>query len=148
MSGTVHQEILNQEEQLARAKQTLDVDALDRIYADDLMLTGVLGEPTCTKPAVIDEARRGIAQRGNTSAPAFEMSCENEDLKVAAHGDTAIASYRSVVKVTGENIDINRRYRTTNVWMKRNGRWQIVAAHTAFVLDPKQAAQLTGESRS
>jgi hypothetical protein len=28
--------------------------------------------------------------------------------------------------------------------MKRDGRWQIVAGHTAFVLDPKQAAMLSG----
>lgn len=37
------------------------------------------------------------------------------------------------------------RYRMTNVWIKREGRRQIVAAHMAFVLDPKQAAALSGE---
>ncbi len=49
MSTTIMQEILRQEEQLADAKQTLDLDALNRIYADELLMTGVLGEPTCTK---------------------------------------------------------------------------------------------------
>jgi len=61
------------------------------------------------------------------------------------HGDAAVVSYRFVVRIKGENIDVQRRYRTTNVWMKRQERWQIVAAHMAFVLDPRQAAILVGE---
>ncbi len=68
-------------------------------------------------------------------------------MQVAAHGDTAIANYRFVVKVRATNIDVERRYRATNVWMNLGGRWQIVAAHMAFVLDPKQAAMLSGEPR-
>ena len=149
MHTTIMQEILRQEEQLADAKRTLDLDALDRIYADELLMTGVLGEPSCTKAAIMDEARRGVAQRASATAggQAFETSCSNEEMTVATHGDTAIANYRFVVNVTGPSIEVHRRYRTTNVWMKRDGRWQIVAAHTAFVLDAKQAAMLAGEAR-
>ena len=149
MSTTLMQEILREEERLSDAKRTLDLDALNRIYADELLMTGVLGEPTCTKAAVIDEARRGVAQRDSAvaSGQAFETSCNNEDVTVATHGDTAIANYRFVVKFTGPNVDVHRRYRTTNVWIKRDGRWQIIAAHTAFVLDAKQAAMLAGEAR-
>ena len=65
---TTIDEILRQEEQLADAKRTLDLDAIDRIYADDLLLTGVLGEPTCSKTAVMDEVRRGIAERDGAKA--------------------------------------------------------------------------------
>jgi ketosteroid isomerase-like protein len=147
MSATTTQEILRQEEKLAEAKRTLDLDALNRIYDDQLLMTGVLGEPTCTKVAIIDEAKRGIAQRESAASAGqgFDTSCTNEDVTVATHGDTAIANYRFVVNVTGPNVDVHRRYRTTNVWIKRDGRWRIIAAHTAFVLDPKQAARLTGE---
>ena len=62
-----------------------------------------------------------------------------------ALGDTAVANYRFVVTFKGPNLDLRRRYRTTNVWVKRDGRWQIVAAHMAFVLDPQQAAMVSGE---
>ena len=149
MSTTLMQEILREEERLSNAKQTLDLDALNRIYADELLMTGVLGEPTCTKAAIIDETKRGIAQRDSAAASgqALQTSCSNEDVTVATHGDTAIASYRFVVKCTGPNVDVQRRYRTTNVWIKRDGQWQIVAAHTAFVLDAKQAAMLAGAQR-
>ena len=70
---------------------------------------------------------------------------DKEDLTVVPLGDAAVSSYRFVVDIRGEGIDVHRRYRTTNVWAKREGRWQVVAAHTAFVLDPKQAAKLAGE---
>ena len=149
MSQTIEQQILAHEDELIQAKRGLDLDALQRLYADDLLLTGVLGDPTCSKSAIVEEAKRGLAERESAAASGktFQASGENEDVKIAAHGDTAIASYRFVVKFKGENIDIQRRYRTTNVWMKREGRWQIVAAHTAPILDPKQAAMLSGEAQ-
>ena len=43
---------------------------------------------------------------------------------------------------SGEGVNTQRRYRTANVWMKRQGRWQVVAAHTALVLDARQVASL------
>jgi ketosteroid isomerase-like protein len=76
----------------------------------------------------------------------FETSTANEDTKVVTLGDTAVANYRFVVTVKGPNLDL-RRYPTTNVWAKRDGRWQIVAAQTGFVLDPQQAATLLGEQK-
>jgi ketosteroid isomerase-like protein len=146
MAEKIDEEILGLEAELLRAKQTLDIEVLRRTYADDLMLTGVLGEPTCSKPAVIEEVRRGIAQRESAiaSGKSFQMSAEKEDVKVTTYGDTAVASYRFVVNVIGENLDIHRQYRTTNVWARRQGRWQIVAAHTSLVLDAKQLATLGG----
>lgn len=143
------EEILQQEEQLANAKRTLDLDAIDRIYADDLLLTGVLGEPTCSKGAVMDEVRRGIAQRdaARPGEAGFETRTENEDTKIMPLGDAAVANYRFVVTVQGPNLDIRRQYRATNVWAKRDGRWQIVAAHMGFVLDAQQAAMLGGEHK-
>ena len=97
---TAIDEVLEQE-QLARAKRELDLEAIERIYADDLLLTGVLGEPTCSKNAVMDEIRRGIAQRdgAKTGGVSFETSTANEDMKVVTLGDTAVANYRFVLTV-------------------------------------------------
>ena len=146
---SVIDEILDQENQLSHARRMLDLDAIDRIYADDLLMTGVLGEPTCSKGAVLDEMRRGIAERdaAKPERAQFDTRVENEDTRVVALGDTAVATYRFVVTFPGPGRDLHRRYRTTNVWAKRAGRWQIVAAHTAFVLDMQQAAMLEGSGR-
>ena len=75
------EEILQQEDQLANAKRTLDLDAIDRIYADDLLLTGVLGEPTCSKTAVMDEIRRGIAERDPYLDELAHMTLEADTLE-------------------------------------------------------------------
>ena len=103
----------------------------------------------CAKPAIMDEIRRGIAQRDSASSSGKQVvtSYDKEDLNVAVHGDVGISTYRCVFTAKSESIDVRRRHRTTNVWMKRQGRWQIVAAHTAFALDMKQAAMLSGEAR-
>ncbi len=63
-------------------------------------------------------------------------SFDKEDIKVVTHGDTAVTSYRFLVRVQGAGVDINRRYRTTNVWVRRENSWQIVAGHTAS-LEPQ-----------
>ena len=146
MMDTIEQ-ILQRENELVHAKRTLDIEALDGLYGDDLLMSGVMGEPTCSKAAILDEVKRGIAERNVATASGrpLEMSADNEDMKVAAHGDTAITNYRFVVKAKGPGIDVQHRYRATNVWLKRGGQWQIVAAHMAFVLDPKQAAVLAGQ---
>ena len=39
MTTTIEQDILKQEEQLLDAKRTLNLEALDRIYSDNLLLT-------------------------------------------------------------------------------------------------------------
>ncbi len=149
MAQTIEQEILHQEEQLAEAKHALNLGAIDRIYADDLVLTGIMGEPTCSKTAIIDEIKRGINERehAHASGRTVEMSAQNEDMKVVGHGDTAIANYRFVVTVKGQTVDASRRYRATNVWMKQDGRWQIIAAHMSLILNRTQAAMLSGEAR-
>ena len=106
MAQTMEQEIVKQEESLANAKRALDLDAIDRIYADDLLLTGVMGEPTCDKAAIIGEIKRGREERERSlaSGQSIEMAAENEDMKVVTHGDTAVANYRFVVTVNGPNI--------------------------------------------
>lgn len=148
MTDTIEQ-VLRQEDALLHAKRTLDIAALDHIYSDDLLMTGVMGEPTCTKEALTSEMKRGITERETAAASGrhIEMSVEHEDMKVSAHGDTAITNYRLVVKAKGPDVDVHHRYRATNVWLKRDGRWQIVAGHTAFVLDPKQTAILAAGGR-
>jgi hypothetical protein len=62
MKSHIDREILAEEERLTEATRNVDVDALDRIYADDLIFTGVTGV-ICDKTTVMDEARLGAAER-------------------------------------------------------------------------------------
>jgi ketosteroid isomerase-like protein len=131
MSGTLEQDILMQEERLTLATRQFDLDALDRIYADDIMFTGVTGT-TCGKSSLMDEARRGLAQReAAAETKHFVASFDKDDIKVVAHGDTAVTSYRFTVTIQNNGQETRRRFRTTNVWMKRQPGWQVMAGHTA-----------------
>src|SRR5437773_4771303 len=94
----IEKDILRMEDELTQTESRLDVDTLDRIYADDIMVTAPIG--TCVdKPAVMSEIRMAAEK-------AFIGRYHKHDLKVRAYGDTCV----------------------TNVWMKRNGHWQIVRA--------------------
>ena len=119
----VEQQIFNLEEVLTQTEHRLDVQALDRIYADDIMVTAPIG--ICVdKPAVMDEVR-------SAAEKAVIGRYDKDDLKVRAFGDTAVSSYRMAAEATFEGMEIKRQLCITNVWMKRNDQWQIVARHTA-----------------
>jgi ketosteroid isomerase-like protein len=119
----IEKEILRIEENLTQTEMKLDVEALDRIYADDIMVTAPIG--ICVdKPAVMDEVRLAAAK-------AVIGKYDKGDLKVRAYGNTAVSSYRMTAEATFEGTEIKQRLCITNVWMKRGDSWQIVARHTA-----------------
>ena len=129
--ATTEQEILAQEEQLTQATRQLDLDVLDRLYADDILFTGVTGA-TCGKSSLMDEARRGRTERqAAAETQHFVASYDKGDIKVAAHGDTAVTSWRFVITIRNNGQETTRIYRTTNVWMRRQPGWQVIAGHTS-----------------
>ena len=132
MTAQLDREILAEEERLTDATRNVDVDALDRIYAEDIIFTGVTGA-VCDKSMIMDEARRGQAERraAATAGAMAVVGYDKDDVRVVRHGDTAATSFRFGVTIRSDGKEIVRRYRTTNVWMKRSDRWQVVAAHTA-----------------
>lgn len=119
----VEKEILRLEEELTQTEMRVDVEALDRIYADDIMVTAPIGI-VVDKPAVMAEVRQAADK-------AKVERYDKDNLKVRAYGDTTVTSYRITAKATFEGTEINQQFCTTNVWMKRDGNWQIVARHTA-----------------
>jgi ketosteroid isomerase-like protein len=139
MPGQTEEEILTQEENLTQAQRQLDISALDRLFADDVMFTGVMGQ-TCGKAGLVSEWKEGIAQRDKAIAEGKKIvgSFDKEDMKVVSHGDTAVTSYRFMIRFQGDGLDVNRRYRRTLVWLKREGQWQVIAGHMSS-LDPQGA---------
>jgi ketosteroid isomerase-like protein len=135
MNSNIDKEILALEERLTAATRNVDVPALDALYADDIIFTGVTGV-VCDKPGIMDEARRGQTERqAATSAPgaAAVVGYEKADLRAVRHGTTAVSSFQFAVTIRANDQEVTRRYRTTNVWMKRADAWQVVAAHTAML---------------
>lgn len=119
----VEKDILMMEEELTKTEMQVDVAALDRLYANDIMVTAPIG--ICVdKPAVMTEIRQAAAK-------AVVGRYDKTNLKVRAYGDTAVSSYRMNAEATFEGQEIKRELCITNVWLKRDGHWQIIARHTA-----------------
>jgi ketosteroid isomerase-like protein len=119
----VEQKIRELEEELTQTEMRLEVDALDRIYADDIMVTAPIG--ICVdKPAVMAEVRQAAEK-------AVIGRYDKDELKIRVYGDTAVSSYCIATEASFDGMEIKRQLCITNVWMRRNGDWQIVARHTA-----------------
>jgi len=56
-------------------------------------------------------------------------SAANEDMKAYVYGSTAVVTGWLVVRGRGKDGAFDRRYRYTDTWVQRSGRWQVVAAH-------------------
>ena len=63
-----------------------------------------------------------------TGADTVEAA-HNEDLRVHLFGTTSVVTGWLIVQGRNQKGAFNRRYRFTDTWMKRNGTWQIIAAH-------------------
>lgn len=115
--------ILKLEEELTQTEMRLDVTALERIYADDILVTAPIG--ICVdKAAVMNEVREAAAK-------AVVARYDKDELRVRTYGDTAVTSYRITAEAEFDGAELKRKLCITNVWMKRNNNWQIVARHTA-----------------
>src|SRR6266536_5638461 len=60
-------------------------------------------------------------------------TAHNEAMQVHRFGATAVVTGWLVVGGRGPSGSFDRRYRFTDTWVSRDGRWQIVAAHDYLV---------------
>src|SRR5262249_5634446 len=129
--GETEHEILRLEEELRQAEMRVDAEALERFYSDDIMVTAPVGV-VVAKPLVQEDLRR--ARTANVEI------FDKDDVKVRAYGETAVASYRLTVKGQHEGIEISQQFRVTDVWLRREGLWQVVSRHTAVMALPQAAS--------
>jgi ketosteroid isomerase-like protein len=119
----VEQELKELEEEIGHAWATRDAASYDRILADDYIWTDYDGI-VWTKAQDLEDLRSG--QVVNTSY--FE-----DDWQVRVYGDAAVVTGRTTVKETWKGKDTSGQYRYTDTWVKRGGRWQLLASHTSKI---------------
>ena len=111
----VERYIVESERQWAESVASGDMSAIERILADDFIGVDPKGR-LYTKQQMIDETR---------SAPKYFVSNRLNDVKVRFYGKTAVAQGSETwEKHSGER----GRFVWTDTWLRRNRRWQIVAA--------------------
>lgn len=56
-----------------------------------------------------------------------------DDMKVMVYGNTAVVTGRTTTVSKGKDREITSKSRFTDVFVKRGGRWQIVAGHSSRI---------------
>lgn len=100
-----------------------DVDALDRLWAEDLTVT-VPNMQVITKQSAI-----AIARSGRVKFKRYETS----DVRVRLYGDAAVLT--GIVERTRvlNGQDVNDKWRFTKMYIRRAGKWQVVAWHASTI---------------
>jgi ketosteroid isomerase-like protein len=107
--------IIESERQWAESVASGDTATVERILADDFVGVDPKG-PLYDKAKMISDTRE---------APKYFVSNHANDIKVRFYGNTAVAQGSE----TWERRSGERgRFVWTDTWVKRNGKWQIVAA--------------------
>ena len=63
-------------------------------------------------------------------------SIKDSDVKVQLYGDSAVLTGRTDIKGKEKSQDISGAYRWLRVYVKRDGRWQVVAEQVTRMARP------------
>ena len=118
-NGKVEQTLMHIEQEMLDALIKGDPSPSERYLAATYIFTAPDGE-VMDKTRAIADIKSGDLK--------FESS-KVDDMKVNVYGDAAVVTYGSTDKATYKGKDIGGRYRWTDVFVNRNGRWQLVAGH-------------------
>ncbi len=122
--GSVADQIKKMENDWAQATLKGGAAAVDQFEADDITSTDPSGRVT-TK----SEDKEALSS-GDMKFESIELS----DLKVQVYGNAAVATGTNTLKGTYKGQDISGKYRYTDTWVKRNGKWQVVASQGTKIM--------------
>lgn len=108
---------LHQSEDEAEAKK--DIVALDRLFGDDFIFVAANGD--------VFDKKKFLEDIKNDTEPAAQQTISYDNFKARLYGKTAVVNYLLVVKGrSNEGKDYTNRYRTSVIWVKREGNWRII----------------------
>ena len=119
------QQILQLERDWTQSFVTMDVAANERIVADDYLGTETNGK-RITKADLLAELKSEDALASNR--------LNEDDVTIRFYGQTAVVNGSSSWKQRDGKVG---RFVWTDVFVKRNGKWQVVASQDLEVLDKK-----------
>jgi ketosteroid isomerase-like protein len=120
---SIEQVIRQLDHERIQAQIHADRVALDRIYADDFIGIGPSGTVR-TKPQVLADF---------TSHDLKFQSITTDDVRIRVYGNTVVETGRSTMVGQDKGRVVPRDNRFTRVWVRRQGRWRIVANHYSLL---------------
>jgi ketosteroid isomerase-like protein len=120
---SVEQTLMQLERDWSQASLTKDIDTLNKIMADDWVNIDFQGK-VVTKAQTIASLKSGL--------PATQAAGLGE-MKVRVFGNSAIVTGSDTGKSGSKGKEIIEKYLWTDVFVRRNGRWQAVASQSTKV---------------
>lgn len=122
----VEQELLQVNKTYDEALVRSDIAALERIFAEEFIYISTSGS-VANRAQQIELIRSGALKIDSGAS---------DDVHVRLYGETALVfgSFKAKGQFNGQAFDSIERY--TSVWVKRSGRWQLVAEQGTLVSSP------------
>ena len=115
-SGTVAEQVLQRDEEMAQAVVSADLASLEDIYADDYVYVGSDGRQ-------VNRAERVGALR---SGALRYLATEHTGATVRVYGETAIVQGRTHSNVLLNGRAIEGDFQYVGVWVRQGNRWRII----------------------
>jgi ketosteroid isomerase-like protein len=120
-TGKVEQTVMQMERDWGQALVKADVATLDRILADDWFGQGPPGGSS-NKAGALADLKSGT--------PKYDSVTPGE-MKVRVFGDVAVVTGTQDVKSSYKGKDTSGHYVWTDVFVKRQGKWQAIVSQWA-----------------
>ncbi len=117
------QELISLDKSWGEAGLKGDSAVLERILADDFIGNSPIG--VATKAQNIAEAKTNAPNITNATYVADEYTVRFLD------PNTAVMTHRAVEKGLNKGKEYTDQHRSMHVWVKRDGRWQVVASQAS-----------------
>jgi len=112
-------ELVELSHELVRSVQEHDQARLAELLADEFTLLGAAGE--------LDRA--GLLEAAGGTYEIDSFSYDEIDSEVYGNTAVLVSRYRQAGRFAG--ADVSRDLRVTDIWVRRDGRWQIVRRHAS-----------------
>jgi ketosteroid isomerase-like protein len=123
---SVERQLIELERQLSDALVREDAAVLDRLWSNDLVFTFPNGK-------VSNKVERLAGQKPAAQPSQSESETSNDEVKIYLYGNAAVVTVLSTWSGKANNQEYSSQFQATHVWLKQEGRWQLVAAHVSPV---------------
>src|SRR5205807_1569057 len=120
----VEAELLRIQREMIDTSLRGDKSAFERYAADTYIETDFNGAVT-TRARILDNFL--------TPPASIKPTLEIQDVQVQVYGDTAAMSSRGIYRAEANGQKITNSFRTTDVWLRHDGRWQLIASHDSQI---------------
>lgn len=123
-------ELMQLEREIGAANIRRDKAFFERIEADEFIFTDSGGGLTTRT--------EDVASLDKPAGDFKLVSYVVDEMKVFVYGKTAVVTGRTTTVSRGKDREITNKSRFTDVFVRRGGRWQIVAGHASRIREPQK----------